>query len=129
MMAFGEKVASRLRMEHFDAKFVLLFSMSLLVFIFISFFAMLWWAHQVVSPISNSEYTIFFNGCLLWFLFQLENWEKTRMKSENRTTEIRRRQTHVNVIKVWPLNSKIYIFSILTYLLEFVGFEIIVILG
>ena len=54
--------------------------------------------------------------------------KKTRLQSENRTTEIRRRQTHVNVIKVWPLNSKIYIFSILTYLLEFVGFETMVIL-
>jgi hypothetical protein len=41
MMAFGKKVASRLRMEHFDAKFVLLFSMTLLGSIFISLFAML----------------------------------------------------------------------------------------
>ena len=44
------------------------------------------------------------------------------------TGKLRRRLKHDNVIKVWPLNSKIYIFSILTYLLEFVGFEIMVIL-
>ena len=30
------------------------------------------WAHQIVSPISN-----FFNEYFLWFLFQLANWEKT----------------------------------------------------
>ena len=33
--------------------------------------------HQIVSPISNSESKNFFNEYLLWFLFQLANWEKT----------------------------------------------------
>ena len=33
--------------------------------------------HQIVSPISNSESTNFFNEYLIWFLFQPANWEKT----------------------------------------------------
>ena len=32
--------------------------------------------HQILSPISNSESTNFFNEYLLWHLFQLANWEK-----------------------------------------------------
>ena len=32
--------------------------------------------HQIVSPISNSESTNFFNEYLLWFLFQLSNLRK-----------------------------------------------------
>ena len=35
--------------------------------------------HQIVSPISNSESTNFFNEYLLWFLFQLASWEEKKM--------------------------------------------------
>ena len=33
--------------------------------------------HQIVSPISNSESTNLFTEYLIWYLFQLSNWEKT----------------------------------------------------
>ena len=32
--------------------------------------------HQIFSPISNYESKNFFTEYLLWFLFQLANWEK-----------------------------------------------------
>ena len=37
--------------------------------------------HQIISPISNSESTIFFNEYFLWFLFQLTTWDKTSFGS------------------------------------------------
>ena len=34
------------------------------------------WTHNAVIPILNSEPTNFFDEYLLWFRFQLANWEK-----------------------------------------------------
>ena len=40
--------------------------------------------HQIVSPISNSESTNFFNQYLSWYLFQLADWEKDKQFWTNR---------------------------------------------
>ena len=52
--------------------------------------------HQIVSPISNSESTNFFNKYLLWFPFKMANWEKTLSATDKKIFSFSTLQTEKN---------------------------------
>ena len=55
--------------------------------------------HQIMSPISNSEFTNFLNKYLLWFLFQLSNWEKSVFSTNKKFIYFSTAQTEKNLWK------------------------------